>query len=803
MSWLEGLAPCRSCVDKPEDYLKSLSAEKLLKDIELYEESGKTDNNTCQCTPSVNCNGTTSAPPLPLAECYLHEGNWPHDVRCDSVKALQWIKNRLEEVVMEEKMQASWAKYLSRKGLFGTKFCTRFISWALFPTCSTFLWYSKRVFGPGPEKSGIPGTVLELKNHRGSTGPAGIVSEWLSYLVRPTGCSDSGRGPPLTHTVGVMVSEPGFLDCQALDIYAPYKKCDIEVFPAHNWGNAGFASPAGYEDDRAFCLKKIQGPTMLYLSCCVLRDHRSCEKLLQLESTGRAIVNDLIASKFVGPLEGRIEGCLKTLMKDARQMDTEWNFDRLCGRLVLWFRVWICRPKQEGSGNKPARLFLKELLNLWKPLGRARRYAPDTAEGWEDTVEITALGAHFGSAVATVVKLSLGRVEARLHKLEEDALNIGVAEDCTHNALALLALILKSNISIKTEAIKQKILHHFKNKAEAINEDELSKLLGFLGDVRASLSSITTYYAKQLDGARLHKAFQQAFHGAVGHGRITSEDVRSFFTDGAATKDLTSLRDGAVTHYMHGFGKVIFEDLESLRAVSYTEEELKNHARFRHCWKVTLPYQNPNSTPQLAQQFAQMSAHVQPAPQGTPATPTTPTTPVISAVPAAPPTSLVPAAPAVPAAPPAAPAAPVVIRRGSALASQVPVIIHPQPRHVNHEAAAPNARAAWHFDLGNVYGLLAAAVLMTALLLPLLARSGGRGSLSPRSWFTPPKFAQTSCTVHSKECFVTHCHEISGYLYVSKGDIVEILGSGPRGWLKVKIKDLAHKGVSHIDTSCS
>lgn len=798
VTWLEDIVPCGDC-ESLKEYLCRLSIQQLLLRIQIFEDTGQTETANCKC---ASLSSITVQPP-PDAACRLHAEEWLFDLEKLSPEALQWIKNRLMEKDVENKMEVAWKQYLGRRTNLVWSICrAAFVSRALFPSKTDVFgcWTRETLFGPGPSLASTAGVVMRLKSRHSKTDNPGD-NHWLLYLARPSVDVDTHSVPPLTPAVGVMVSEPSFLDTAAGELFASYAKYDVEVAAAETWKTAGFSTSACVKDSKWVKLEGIKGATVLFLGCCVIRDSKACAKLLKLRDAGEDILTDLTNRKLVGPLEPVHGACLRSLFEEALEVSTDWSFERVCQRLALWFTAWITRPKAEylfHLPDLPAEEILKGALSLCNAWTRERNrlFAPKTVEGWEDAAELTAMAAWYGSAVGAVTMACLIKTEERVRKMDRTKRAADLMEEWLQNGLSIVGgVLLGAELSVEFAVSKRELLNLLNAKAKKKIQDDLTTLIDLLRHVRAVLRSAGRVYARHFDSATFNKVFQQAFCCAVTHHQVTAKDVVSFFSGSFASDELSSLRDGNVTHYYAQWGRFIFEDLTKLRVVDYSEADLRTNVRFRDCWSASATTPFPPSSPHSAALSAQSPSSALPAfpvlTQKTSATDirTTPTVPALSALPsppAAPGPPAVPARTAAPARPPS-PSPPDAPSASPVPAAPVPhvsrpVVVPTPARNLPRAPAQPVARG-WRICLRDPTTVLAIAILVLAAIVPYW-------------WSAPAPFGPSSCTAISKECIVTYPSEIADGLFVSRGDVVKITGETSPGWRGVRIKSSGQPGVS-------
>lgn len=619
VSWLEGLVPCRSC-QSLGGYLRQLLKQsiphtlKVIDNYEMYGFTGPAKCAKCGCGRARTDILTPQAPPR--ATCRLtHEQDWAFDILRPSTEALQWIKDRLRERYHEEAVESAWSEYVDRQNNKVWASLNRpFVPWATFPgSLNVPGWSSnENTFGPA-FRGRDDGIVIKLRRVPKSLWPASIgqLSLWVSYLNRP---SHAGlimkRGPCLTSAVGAMVLEPKFGDTAASNVFDSYNSCDVELAPATDWPKVSFSPPSKLNSG-TIRLEAIQGVTLLFPACRVLHEARACEKLLQMRLSGAVILQDLIERKFTGVAETEVSACLSHVVRSAMNRDTLWGFPALCTRLSLLFTTWNLRPKNERLHECrfiDLRHLYHDLFSLVETTLAGRDYrlfAPDTAEGWEDTAETTALGAICGSVVATVTLRCLRKIE----ELQAHDTRPQYLEERSQNTLSILSAILRPSATMpmpeKTVPLSSK------------GQDIMMGLHRFLLDVKRTMLSITHSYKNQIDGERLGSAFQQAYTCViVARDLPLDRGITSQFFGLRASSDndgYDNLREGNVLHYDARFAIEIFFDISCLATYKYTEDDLKTDPRFAHYWKLPAKPWEGGKTPMVSSPSRQSPSASEPS----------------------------------------------------------------------------------------------------------------------------------------------------------------------------------------------
>lgn len=598
VAWLIGIVPCLRC-ESVEDYLRKLvrrSAGELLQAIEDYEQHGRVARPTCEC-PDRNLRRSNRAPSPPPATCILsEESSWPFDLQSPSEQALHWIKQRLQERRVLEKMKTAWTAYCPQAILSFVPQASFRNSTAADPGCNP-----QTTFGP----CGDYGVVLRLLSEDiGKQKPA--ETRWHAFLERPGPCvadttlsgvldeqrdsekrpTDAHPGLTLSHVVATMVMDAGFHDEDALAVFGGSRHYTVEVHPFRT-------SPSGATSmlphttqciSQPTTLNDICGVTVLFLGCLALKNEEACDKLLDMRDTGAAILKDLSDGQVDGVLGDRVLARLRRLFSSAMGMETVWTIDALSCRLFTWATFWLRQPsqKQERSLSPDGRftfdITVCAIFQLWNNSINScgdRLFTPDTTEGWEDTAEVTGMGVLYGCAVAI----------ACIRCLKD----IGRDTDCEHpesdfdTAPSSFALSLfKAAFQVHPSQCSETVL--IGQLAALIVEDgtplsqdidaQWSTVLSLcygLQNVRRNLQAISKHYEQQVDGRRLFRAFRQSFSCII---RPYSE-VASYRSDHFFHPDQPSsaikldkyrfLGDGKVTHYNPAYGKTIFQDLASQR----------------------------------------------------------------------------------------------------------------------------------------------------------------------------------------------------------------------------------------------
>lgn len=449
--WLKGLQPCSqasSCPDLEGYFLELLSesALTLWNVIDQYHRDG-TPGPPCRACPT-NVSGAAvqichNTPP-DAAVCRLRpnsERPWLFDIMPPpSADAVEWVKNRLQEVHVHQLMEASWSRLSDPSAdgaLVGKRssikrkakqvkrfFCdlpridlvgataspaqapavalpkTREISvyFRNDPKVSQdghrFLLSTAPSPLPNPATASMPKdspkdhvflekrVLLELLKCEWSLNEEGKLpppTEWVSYLDRGATDSTTG-GPPLTPAVGVMVCEPNFGDLHASALLGAYKSCKVRFSLAFKVGSNRNGTPGALRPPAyEFDFGRIKGLTVLFLACLVIGNDAAIDKLLGMRVSGGVIIQDLIEQDAQRLLGATARHHVGLLLNAAALPTTKWPLSDLSYRLSLWFRVWLGRPTFSGYLRaRPLHLegLIKEMFNLWQPSGSVQSAAP-------------------------------------------------------------------------------------------------------------------------------------------------------------------------------------------------------------------------------------------------------------------------------------------------------------------------------------------------------------------------------------------------------------------------------------------
>lgn len=648
---------------------------------------------------------------------------------------------------------------------------------------------SKNVFGPCQQHSGSIQTLLVLKRYEAHPStPTHVDNPWLYYLDRnPPTTSTTRSHPPLTPAVGVMITEPKFNDSEAAALFASYTSCDVQLLPAESWDSVTFTLPHAIKAAEPISLQSITGATVLFLACYVIGDDDSMNKLLHMRKTGSAIIKDLLDNDIASLLEDRVHSCTKLLFEDAMRKRSDWTLDSMCRHLSLWFKVWTRRRKTARFHvHHPLQIeeLVEDLFALWreKPLTGRRVFAQDTEEGWEDTAEVAMLGAYYGSAVATIVLVALTRVDDGKAKIAKREGLAKLGNEWSSNCQSILSSVLKSGVTIKTDATSEAFLEHINRRIVAQNREELVNITFALFRTRDKLTTVVQSYSSIMDGKRLRAAFQQAFASVVTQDvPIDAAAVHTFFGTEEADEHIAALRLGKLEHYNAGFSKVIFEDLESPRITAYTEKDLLTDARFKGCIVRASP-PSTNLDPLPAMRAIAEKEQVQR---------------MRSAERAAERTALITAGSAKLALPGTSPAEEV--RAGTGTPSANGFNVHP-PKSLLAVLGLRDTSSRTSWLKGHSYTVL----ILSSILATLIAIVSHRTTLWPG--FSQPKNHTTSLTSASSHAGVraspqalmarvTGEWEFADDLHVSDGDMVELLGKSVDGWYMVKVSNVDKVGV--------
>lgn len=586
--------PCLSC-QTIENYARQLirvSAATLLEAIVDYEMRGSVVMSTCQCLPVQRPIRTLPPPP---AICILSEhSSWAFDVVVPSGRALQWIKQRLEERHVLEKMRAAWTA-------FAPNTLSSFVPHASFRdgSASDLLQEDSHItFGPC---IGRGAGLKLLSEHSPEQRPLGSWWDTFLYPYRPSiqfqdkassaameevnmsvgRESDSRTKLNLSHVIGVMVKSKDFDDVDGLSVFGASRRFCVEVFLSEAAVFSSFPLLAESFDRRKISslsqnrtLKDISGVTVLFLGCWAIQDDEACEKLLNFRDTGAAILEDLLSCQYTDIIANKVYTCVRNLWQSAMGMRRPLAFQALCRQLAHWATVLLRKtipiPEAEHSAFENN---VRVIFNLWNwpvsPVG-PRLFTPDIEEGWEDTAEVTMMGVLYGCAAAVASIDIMENISRGANRDFYDTLPPNLmlplfkaifdvdVPDCSETELLRL---LKTHMPSESPANLQ-----YSNSCDP----SLLSLYHGLHQVRSNIQAISKHYEEQVDGNRLYHAFRQAFSCVIRpYSRELSEISGNFFRpdhpDLTYPGNYNCLSDGMVTHYNPEYGKAIFKDLASLR----------------------------------------------------------------------------------------------------------------------------------------------------------------------------------------------------------------------------------------------
>lgn len=785
VKWLGDMQPCKC--QPLSAYLGEQPLDKLLEMIKDYRSTGNVPTRTCACSNSQSKLSQGAPHDLPSATCRLFpdggdKAAWPFDIDEPKCTALDWIINRLKEKQAMLEMEKAWVEYQHMEWHPSKAFEPS----ARFPGTRELYGLrnsSGNLFGPIKSRSLDVETVLVLKRCKLRASNDTSPPSWMSYLDRDVRSHPSSRPMLLTPAVGVMVSEPEFKDAEARSLFASLEGCKVKLLPVDGWENATFARPRGIGDRDPITLRGIRGPTILFLGCYVIGDRQSTDKLLLMRETGSIILHDLLDTDLVGIVEGRLNDLVKKTFAAAMECSADWSLHELCLRLALWFRVWMAEPKIvqlcKQSVQMPLDSLVQMINEVWQPeVGNFRLFAPDTDEGWEDTAEVTAIGVYHGCAVGAVVLAALkkiGKAEDRITSFEKTA-------DLTHewvtNAIAVLTAVFKAGAALKLDESKKRIVERLNRDLLKANHDEIFHLNKNLRRVRDNLTTVVASYAHRsiLDGERLRAAFGQAFTAVVTQDvDVQVTDVIAFFQNDDCKEDLPTLRHGSIQHFDARFSHTIFEDLGSLRLLSYTARDFETIPRLKKCLKSRPSARNDYGLKRVVLQLKrQVEVQKQRQEEQRIAAKSIESTPAASKINAPEP-------------------------RGDKRSS-TPEYAQPPTRVMAslQSFVAFLKTSANSVNLYRVASTLSFATLLLAIWLSYSVASKGAAKLpqSFASWSHVSAGDGVILPVPATMAKVTNSYDVNASRRVLPGDTVELLTVPAKGWYMIKVQGSDEEGVS-------
>lgn len=325
MNWLRDLQQrSNHPFDKPLSTL-------LLRYLEPSSVSTEEDEHFLSSSPDSPLLDTSSIAEWeahlnpPEATCILSESNeWPFDLQ-DSTEALDWVLRRVLERLTLKRMNPE-------------------STMATFPPPSNVKTAASSIFGP---LDGL-GLSIRLKSCSQLSPEIARLSvatreRWLQYLYRQKEDFHVTCFPPLTHAVGVMVGHREFTDEVAMDLYGAFD-CAVDVM-VESPGSAqhGHKSSAGGEASSSLCppiaFSSLNGLTVLFIACLILRAESSVHKLLDMEVTGLVILRDMAEYGLGWLMQER----------DARSLIKRWcrdntaqsNSVHVVSKLSLFLDAWM------------------------------------------------------------------------------------------------------------------------------------------------------------------------------------------------------------------------------------------------------------------------------------------------------------------------------------------------------------------------------------------------------------------------------------------------------------------------------
>lgn len=334
---------------------------------------------------------------FPKGTCVLTQSySWPFDIE-SSEEAVDWVIRRVLEYETLLRLHPAVAR-------------------AAFPFPGEGNAAPDTQFGPF---NGL-GIVLNLKSCAELTPALARLAvptreKWHHYVIRNSEPLRVTRFPPLTHCAGVMVGHREFTDEVAMDVYGVFS-CTVEVLV--EGGQIASLHPTSAAEESAAAeritlsegaveLRGLNGATVLFIACLILRAESSVHKLLDMEVTGMVILHDLaehglgwmLTEADAGAIIARWLKCPEFYPANPPPMP----------KLSLLLEAWMSRAFGNSAPNPM--LLYREAERLMPRSGEptaqtANRFSrPDFEEGVQH--DSTRFGLFCGSAAGTAMSLFL------------------------------------------------------------------------------------------------------------------------------------------------------------------------------------------------------------------------------------------------------------------------------------------------------------------------------------------------------------------------------------------------------------
>lgn len=335
---------------------------------------------------------------LPKATCILSEStDWRFDLQ-NSSEALYWVLSR--------SIEHRNLKCLPSDAAF-----------ANFPSSTVGTEPTSSTFGPF---NGV-GLIMNLKSCEDLSPelvrlsiPARV--KWLQYLNRYGEPIHVTGFPPITYAVAVMVGEREFTDKVAMDLYS-FFNCSIDLhvgrglLPSFGAMSDSDCEPAPLRNGVP-ALDCLNGATVLFIACLVLRAERAVQKLLDMEKTGRIILSDMAEYGLLWMM--RAQDIRAVIGRWLEQTDYHLTFPPPHSKLLLLLRAWVSRHGgPTTAGTLPSSLLLfhdAETLVTDNHHSTALDPAAVTSATGADSCtagQIIASGVFYGCAAGTAIAVHL------------------------------------------------------------------------------------------------------------------------------------------------------------------------------------------------------------------------------------------------------------------------------------------------------------------------------------------------------------------------------------------------------------
>ncbi|EJT52642.1 hypothetical protein A1Q1_03096 [Trichosporon asahii var. asahii CBS 2479] len=415
--------------------------------------------------------------PLPRGTCKLSGVyRWPFDVD-ESEEAVPWALRRLIE-------SSTLQGFKRRRGL------------AHFPDDFQENRYNV-LFGPF-NRSGL---VLSLRQCKALPCDVAVLAidtreKWLHYIERGHGRFLITHFPPLSHVVGTMVDEAAFTDEVAMDVYGIFDDCTVGLAVQGSALPALIATKPSSDELDSISIAElpmeargINGVTVLFLACLVLRAGAAASKLLNMQKAGAVILADM-ADKGLGWV---------MQPADLSAVVQGWIGDALHARLAkfplprvaLLLEAWAVRPS--GLYISVSNRSIPDYERL---AGDIRRLAPtnclDANSSLRDVGAHLAFAAVFagcsaGTALAVISRATTqGSFPSAVSTSPENAGNIWPEEHLLDSSF------ITENSCLRFQARLQRLLGGLKKPNRQDVLDQIDKSFtqlarGVTGDLRREL----------------------------------------------------------------------------------------------------------------------------------------------------------------------------------------------------------------------------------------------------------------------------------------------------------------------------